>query len=189
MASEVANRKIFDLELELQELKENEMHSWAQYRPLSLLFKPEPSSATEDYEILIEGFLYLIDQYSYRDSEIKSENIEKAQRIIIKTLFSRQKLLESDEKVEKITFFPSREEDRKIWYVEVLGLVLYLKPKATRFLFLKFGPRFVSFLKILRLLWCFLEKARIEDFLFLAQLSLQLLLLVVLLFLNFGFFR
>ena len=120
VASEVANRKIFDLELELQELKENEMHSWAQYRPLSLLFKPEPSSATEDYEILIEGFLYLIDQYSYRDSEIKSENIEKAQRIIIKTLFSRQKLLESDEKVEKITFFPSREEDRKIWYVEVL---------------------------------------------------------------------
>ena len=121
-------QRITELELEIQELRENDLKSWAEYSPLSLMWKNELKKTTEDSEIVIEGLLHLIDQFAYGESinseksEIASLLIEKSQRILIKALLKSQKILtSSEEKQEKVfSFQPSREEDRKIWYVELL---------------------------------------------------------------------
>lgn len=113
-------KKLVALEFELNELKEQEINSWESFRPLSLANNKEAQSkATDDIEILNEGILYLVDQIAFNDCEVKSDCVEKAQRIVIRAL---SKAVQADEdKFEKfIGFVPSREEDRNVWYLEIL---------------------------------------------------------------------
>lgn len=118
-------KRVTELELQLQDLRENDLQAWAEYSPLSLMWKNEPKKVTEDTEIIIEGFLHLLDQFVYEvPSSPRSEAshlIEKSQRVIIKSLIKSQKVFSSEEKLTNIlNFQPSREEDRKIWYIELL---------------------------------------------------------------------
>lgn len=120
-SDDTLQRKVLNLELEIQDIKETEAISWNNYNSISLMWKNESYKPIEDYDILIEGFLYLIDQFTYIDIETKTESIEKAQRVLIRSLSNTLKSSGDGEVQHKtISYKPSREEDRKIWYVELL---------------------------------------------------------------------
>ena len=124
-------RKLVALEHELNELREQEMLSWQSYKPLALA-GGETSKANDDTEVLIEGLLYLVERIAGQDqsSELESEasdkprgknqeNIERSQRVLIRAL--SKVIVNDDEKLAKVAAFaPSREEDRKIWYLELI---------------------------------------------------------------------
>ena len=123
-------RKLVALEHELNELREQEMLSWQNYKPLALVTS-ENSKGNDDTEVLIEGLLYLVEQIAGQDqsSDIENEefnkkgkiqeNIEKSQRVLIRAL--SKIIFNDDEKLAKVSAFtPTREEDRKIWYLELI---------------------------------------------------------------------
>ena len=113
------HQKLAALEFELNELREQERNSWESFRPLSLCNKEVLVKGMDDVEVLIEGILYLVDQMASKDAESENECVEKAQRIVIRAL---SKAVQADEeRFEKVlAFVPSREEDRNIWYLEIL---------------------------------------------------------------------
>lgn len=111
-------KRVRDLEIDLNDIRESELYSWANYLPLSIKWKDEPTKTTDDWELLMDGLLYLVDQLAYPDNEVSTDTVEKAQRLVIRYLC---KITSGEEKNPKsIAFRPSRDEDRKLWYVELL---------------------------------------------------------------------
>ena len=112
-------KKLVALEFELNELKEQERNSWESFRPLSVYNKEVVVKGMDDVEVLIEGILYLVDQIAFKDGDGGNECVEKAQRIVIRAL-SKAVQADEDKFGKVLAFVPSREEDRNIWYLEIL---------------------------------------------------------------------
>ncbi|CAG9335352.1 unnamed protein product [Blepharisma stoltei] len=138
-------RRIREVEIENSELRLSEANAWGQYMPISNLWHQEDNVREDDYGYLIEGVIYLIDQLceSDRDSQSsvcgsidgkKSPTIEQCQRIVIKALTKgMNKLMRGDESLKSLVEFqPSKEEDRQLWYVELLETQLNIAHNTIR---------------------------------------------------------
>ena len=126
-------KRVKELEAQVAELRLSEANSWGQYVPLSSLWQQEEEIASEeDLPVLVEGIIYLTQQLT--DLEKGSSvmqgdypNIENAQRIVIRALTqSLYKATKGEPMQNLITYKPSREEDRQLWYVELLETQLSL---------------------------------------------------------------
>jgi hypothetical protein len=118
-------RKVIALEHELNELKEQEIRSWQNFSPFSMKIEENSGKVLDDTELLVEGLLHLVELLAISDeknegNEIRDQSsVEKSQRVIIRALF--KSIQNDDEKQQKVlSFVPSREEDRKVWYLELL---------------------------------------------------------------------
>jgi chromosome segregation ATPase len=126
-------KRLLEVERENDELRLREANAWIQATPLSYQFleRNEGSYQDQDFGTLIEGIVYLTEQLSEIDrdsftsisSDLKRPvDIEQCQRLVIRALSRAiSKYFKGDEGLSSIvTYKPSREEDRQLWYVELL---------------------------------------------------------------------
>lgn len=126
-------KRLLEVERENDELRLREANAWIQATPLSYQFleRNEGSYQDQDFGTLIEGIVYLTEQLSEIDrdsftsisSDVKKPvDIEQCQRIVIRALSRAiSKYFKGDEGLSNIvTYKPSKEEDRQLWYVELL---------------------------------------------------------------------
>jgi chromosome segregation ATPase len=124
-------RRLLELEAENAELRIAEAYSWKDRHPISLHFGEFESgdSGSQDFAMLLEGVVYLTEQIcenesfaSYTSEGRRNVDIESCQRLVIRALSrALSKSLKGEETLQSIIDYrPTREEDRQLWYVELL---------------------------------------------------------------------